>query len=425
MQKESGSILVTSSMLHTIRNNLNAIIGYAQILQDGDAELDEQQKMQTSIEKAALNINSLLSLKKETPKSNPHANLENEATDTSPIHNTNQKILIVDDKPENLSLFSDILRPYHYELSVATSGAIALELLKSFHPDLILLDVIMPEMNGYEVLREIKKDKLTSDIPVIFLTAKDTTEDIVKGFEEGAVDYIAKPFHPKELIARVHTHLQKAKLFAKLKKLMEHSFHELYTPLSVISSAMEIQELEHQQTNYTQMTLAACKTLQSIYDDLYFSLNYSSTPREKKAFDFVALLKQRIHYFSLVAKSRSLEFKTEMPNQLSLVQSPENMERVIDNLISNALKYTKESSIITLSLTKNGDRWLFDICNPITKEIDVEKIFQKYYRAKEEVFGLGLGLELVQSICNENSIPLRATANDGLFCIQMELVEKK
>lgn len=427
--READSILLTSKMVHDIRNSLNAILGYSQILQDGDSDFDEQNRMQISIENAALNIKSLISPKNEPLKNEGNIHKETPITKDE-SHSVkkqlmSQKVLIVDDKAENLSLIIDILRPFNYALSTVESGAMALESLKNFHPDLILLDVVMPQMNGYEVLREIKRNKATSDIPVIFLTAKDTTDDIVKGFEEGAVDYIAKPFHPKELIARVNTHLEKARVFANLKRLMEHSFHELYTPLSVVSSAMQIQELEYKKTDYTQMTLAACKTLQNIYDDLYYSIQYTNKIRPKTLFDFTTLLLQRIHYFSLVAESRSLKFKTDFPTQMLLQLNQEDMERVVDNLISNALKYTKQSGEIAISLVQNHGTWIFSICNPIAKEIDVEKIFHKYYRHKEEIFGLGLGLELVQSICKENNIQVNAGVNDGLFCITMELLETK
>lgn len=422
------SILLTADSLHTLRNNLNTILGYCEILQDDDSDFNEQKRMQLSIENAALNIKSLVSSNKESLQNNQNQNTKNaiSSKDSSSAKKLlfTPKVLIIDDKPENLSLFRDTLHPFNYDLTLASSGVMALELLKKLHPDLILLDVVMPQMNGYEVLQEIKKDKTTCDIPVIFLTAKDTTDDIVKGFEAGAVDYIAKPFHPKELIARVSTHLQKARVFANLKRLMEHSFHELYTPLSVISSAIQMQELEHERTDYTQMTLAACTTLQTIYDDLYYSIKYSNRERPKIVFDFVALLLQRVHYFSLVAQSRSLKFKIELPAQLSLQLNQEDMQRVVDNLLSNALKYTKEGAEITITLVQSHcGMWVFSICNPIAKEIDVEKIFIKYYRQEEkEAFGLGLGLELVQSICKENGINIHATTDDGHFCIYLELV---
>jgi len=335
-----------------------------------------------------------------------------------------QKIVIVDDKPENLLLFKDILKPYNYEIEVATNGEEALKIVEIFHPELILLDVVMPQMSGFEVLHELKKNKLTSEIPVIFLTANDTTDDIVNGFEAGVVDYIAKPFHPRELIARVDTHLKKAKLLANIKRLMEHSFHELYTPLTVISSAMQMQELEYKKTDYTEMTLAASKTLQNIYDDLYYSINYTDLLKYKTKFDFTALLLQRVAYFTLVAQSRSLKFTTQLPDQMPVECNQEEMERVIDNLISNALKYTQEHNEITISIERDNDRGRFSICNPVSKRVDVEKIFQKYYRDEEETFGLGLGLELVQAICKKNSINIRATSDNNLFCIAMELKQR-
>lgn len=337
------------------------------------------------------------------------------------MQNINPKILIVDDRLENLTLFKDILRPYNYDLSVATNGVTALKIVKDFHPELILLDVVMPQMSGYDVLKELKSNKSTREIPVIFLTAKDTTEEIVKGFEAGAVDYIAKPFHPRELIARIHTHLQKASLLASLKRLMEHSFHELYTPLSIISSAMQIQELEYEKTDYTQMTLAACKTLQNIYDDLYYSMSYSNNEKERTIFDLSALLVERINYFSLVAHSRSLTFQTDLVQSIFVQLNQKEMERVFDNLISNALKYTTENQTITISTQEKSENWIFSICNPVDKEIDVSKIFHKYYRHDEEIFGLGLGLDLVQSICKQNNIKIDAHLNNGLFCITMKI----
>lgn len=424
--KESYSVVLASKTLHEMRNNLNTILGYSQICQDEGLLFNEQQRMQLAIEKAALNIKSLLSVK--TQETNI-LEIENQLTqenficDTT-VKFTNQKILIVDDKPESISLFKEILRPYPYEIMIATSGKEALKTIESFRPDLILLDVVMPNMSGYEVLQELKDNKITSEIPVIFLTANNSMQDIVKGFEAGVVDYIAKPFYPRELIVRIDTHLKKAKLFENLKRLLEHSFHELYTPLSVINSAMQMQELEYVKTDYTQMALAASKTLQNIYDDLYYSIQYADAIKYKTIFDFKELIHQRINYFSLVAQSRFLTFKIKLPLHIIVELNEEEMERVLDNLISNALKYTKEFHEITIKVESKNNLWLFSICNPIFKKVSVEKIFQKYYRHEEERFGLGLGLDLVQSICKNNQIPIHATVTDKLFCIKMELAQK-
>jgi len=116
-------------------------------------------------------------------------------------------ILLVDDAPENIQVAHAILK-HTYKTRVATSGAKALEQVKAVPPpDLILLDVMMPEMDGYEVCTRLKADPVTRDIPVIFLTAKTEAEDETKGFEVGAVDYIHKPFSPPVVLARVQTHV--------------------------------------------------------------------------------------------------------------------------------------------------------------------------------------------------------------------------
>ncbi len=339
----------------------------------------------------------------------------------SPETNASPKVLIVDDKRENLALFYDILQPYRYQISIATDGPMALESVQNLLPDLILLDVVMPGMDGYEVLQRLKSDKTTSEIPVIFLTARDTPEEIVRGFEAGAVDYIAKPCHPKEMIARVRTHLEKARILGGLKRLMEHSFHELYTPLSVIGSAMEMQELEHGANEYTRMTRAACRTLQNIYDDLYYTLKHPQSHPIKTRFDFVALLRERIHYFTLVAESRLLDFAIDLPPALELFLPRPDMERVVDNLLSNAIKYTPENRTIALTLRQQEGLWHFRISNPVAKEVDLERIFNKYYRDDHAVFGYGLGLDLVRALCKENNIGIRALGGEGSFAIDLEL----
>jgi adenylate cyclase len=117
------------------------------------------------------------------------------------------RILVVDDTPANIQALSGTLKAKGYQLSVATNGKQALEIVGRVRPDLILLDVMMPEMDGFETCRRLKESAVTNDIPVIFLTARTETTDIVQGFEVGAVDYVAKPFNAHELLARVNTHL--------------------------------------------------------------------------------------------------------------------------------------------------------------------------------------------------------------------------
>ncbi len=132
----------------------------------------------------------------------------------------NARILIVDDTPANIQAAAGILKGQGYQLTISTSGSQALDLLQRVRPDLILLDVMMPEMDGFETCRRFKASTSWREIPVIFLTAKSEVADIVKGFEVGAVDYVAKPFNAHELLARVNTHLTLDRLNRENQRLL-------------------------------------------------------------------------------------------------------------------------------------------------------------------------------------------------------------
>jgi len=130
------------------------------------------------------------------------------------------RILVVDDTPANLQALAATLKEKGYQISVATNGRQALEAVARVRPDLILLDVMMPEMDGFEACRRLKASDATNDIPIIFLTARTETSDIVKGFELGAVDYVPKPFNAHELLARVNTHLTMDRLHRENERLL-------------------------------------------------------------------------------------------------------------------------------------------------------------------------------------------------------------
>src|SRR5438445_4235112 len=117
------------------------------------------------------------------------------------------RILIIDDAPANIQTLSTILKERGYDINIATDGRQGLELLERIRPDLILLDIMMPEMDGFETCQRIKASTAWREIPIVFLTAKTDTADIVRAFELGAVDYVPKPFNAHELLARVNTHL--------------------------------------------------------------------------------------------------------------------------------------------------------------------------------------------------------------------------
>lgn len=117
-------------------------------------------------------------------------------------------ILIVDDNPQNIKVLGSIIGNAGYEVAIAMKGDDALIMIEKESPDLILLDIMMPEMDGYEVCRKIKSNPATRDIPIIFLTARRETDDLLKAYEAGGVDYVTKPFDARELLMRVKTHVE-------------------------------------------------------------------------------------------------------------------------------------------------------------------------------------------------------------------------
>ncbi|MBF0280903.1 MAG: response regulator [SAR324 cluster bacterium] len=157
-----------------------------------------------------------------------------------------QTILIVDDTPENIDILVGMLGS-QYKLKAAPNGEKGLKTALKNPPDLILLDIMMPVMDGFETCKQLKEHSETADVPVIFLTAKIETEDLVKGFDLGAVDYVTKPFNPVELTARINTHLQlkntreqliDSEKMAALGHLVAGIAHEINTPFGVIQSTI-------------------------------------------------------------------------------------------------------------------------------------------------------------------------------------------
>lgn len=155
------------------------------------------------------------------------------------INNKNYQVLIVDDTPTNIQLAGSILQQENYEIAFAQNGKIALELLESHNFDLILLDIMMPEMNGFEVCKRLKASEKTKDIPVIFLSAKKEREDVIEGLKIGAVDYVTKPFNSEELIVRTRTHLELKRARDNQKRLI-HKLQKALAEIRQLSGLLPI-----------------------------------------------------------------------------------------------------------------------------------------------------------------------------------------
>src|SRR5262249_11632109 len=170
------------------------------------------------------------------------------------------RILVVDDVVQNLQVVGTMLRNEGYDVMPASSGPQALERVRVRLPDLILLDLMMPEMDGLEVCRRLKADPQNRQIPIIFLTASNEMEHLVKGFEAGAVDYVTKPFNGAELLARVRTHLELKLARERLREMNDEknefmgiAAHDLRNPLSAIRGYAEMMLEDAQELNHCQL----------------------------------------------------------------------------------------------------------------------------------------------------------------------------
>jgi len=287
------------------------------------------------------------------------------------------KLLIVDDSPSNIDLLLDILKS-DYKLTIATNGKNAIKLaLGKSKPDLILLDIVMPVMDGFEVCIRLKKNERTRDIPVIFLTAKTEIDDIIKGFDLGAVDYITKPFNRTELLARVKTHIELKKYREHLEKLVQdrtselkkakdvaeaankakseflaNMSHEIRTPINAVLGFTELLEssiTDPKQKNYLNSIKDGSRGLLTLINDI---LDLSRIDAGKMELQYTVtnpytLFKEIERIFSLNAQQKGLDFIIEIaediPESLSLDQV--RLRQILFNIIGNAVKFTEKGYI--------------------------------------------------------------------------------
>jgi CheY-like chemotaxis protein len=327
--------------------------------------------------------------------------------------NKNYTIFIIDDKVENLKYLKEIIRDENYTIKATTDASFALESIATVIPDLILLDIKMPQINGFELCKQIKKNINLKDIPIIFISALDDVDSKVKAFEEGGVDYITKPFEQKEVKARIKTQLTISENRNTITNLLKQQdfflkkiIHEMNTPLSIITLNTNSLEDEFGAKDEFNSLKASCKSLSSIYEDLYYLSKKEKREIEKIKINILEFISKRVNFFHELADIKAINLELHIDDNFYALLDTYELERVIDNTLSNAIKYSYENSTVDIFI-ENKCIKIQNIGDTISTENDV---FEAFYQEKENQ-GFGLGLNIIKDICTKNKIKINLTSN--------------
>jgi two-component system sensor histidine kinase/response regulator len=377
-------------------------------------------------------------------------------------------ILVVDDNPTNLDLLSGLLQDHKFHVRAATSGRLALTVARTFKPALILLDINMPQMNGFEVCAHLKADPATCDIPVIFISALDETIDKVRAFEVGGVDYVTKPFQIEEVLARVNSQLRiarlqqelieknaaltqaNAELSASRQELAEANIqlremaeikanftamlvHDLKSPLSVVKATLDFLSIDGDVVAgpYGALVHASVKTISKILAMIgelleVFRTDSKEIHLRREPVKFAEFLKEFLENTRIAAQSENLVLETTIPPALpEMAIDVGKLERALSNLLSNAIKFTPAGGTISVEASEVMHMQsgvgrtavlirISDTGEGIESDV-LPIIFDPYRQGQSGKgrLGVGLGLAIVKRIVEAHGGTISATSQPG------------
>lgn len=369
------------------------------------------------------------------------------------INPSEYKILIVDDVMSNVLLLKVLLTNEKFAIATASNGHQALEQVEKEHPDLVLLDVMMPDLSGFEVAQRLKSNPETADIPIIFLTALNSTTDIVKGFQVGANDFISKPFNKEELIIRV-THqislvaakrmiLKKTeelqRTIAGRDKLYSVIAHDLRSPMGSIKMVLNMLILnlpaEKIGDEMYELLTMANQTTEDVFSLLDNLLKWTKSQIGNlnvvyQDIDVVEVVDSVIDVFNMVAGLKKITIVEEKPDRLPVSADIDMLKTVVRNLISNAIKFSNEGSEVVVRMEEKDGSAVVSVqdhgCG-IDEEgqkklLHTDTHFSTFGTNNEE--GSGLGLLLCQDFVNKNGGKLWFTSAKGegsTFCFSVPM----
>lgn len=366
-------------------------------------------------------------------------------------NSNNTSILIVDDTEPNVRLLAHVVKKEGYEAMAAFSGQDALSLLEKRKPDIILLDIMMPEMNGFEVCQKLKEHEDYKDIPVIFLSALSETDSKVQGFNVGGVDYITKPFQREEVLARIDLHVKLRKLQEELSnkitqlkqreetlqklneekdelmRIVGHDFRNPVTGIMGLASFLQqnVQSItSEQQEDMLGIIKGSGQKLLELVNGL---LNKDEEARiselSLKKLDLKYLVEDMVDLHRPTAINKNIVIETEIDSLQPKTVDKHKVEQILSNLVSNALKFSMEGGTVSIKLRKVPDKE--DAFELVVEDSGMgipEDELEKLWNTDEKTIrfgtsgeqGSGMGLDLVNNFTRLHCGRVEVDSKEGV-----------
>ena len=454
-----------SQLLHDLRTPVHQIVGYVEMLQE-DAQQDGNATLASDLGKvktAAANLQKLLdesfiatraSSIAATTAATPGAP-QSLTPQTATVDNDDKALssgaergllLVVDDNETNRDVLSRRLQMQGYQTQTEPDGAAALAAISGRVFDLVLLDIMMPDMDGYEVLRRLKADEQTRDVPVIMISAIGDLDSVVRCIELGAEDYLPKPFNPILLKARIGACLEKkrgrdreARLFAELqenyKKLQKLEkmrddltnmiVHDLRTPLSSVMAGIQtvpmLGSLAPEQQECCDIALRGSTALLDMINDLLdiSKLEEGAPDLQLAALDVAALVDSALEQVQSAATRREIGLQREVAPALPRFHGDaDKLRRTLVNLLGNAIKFSHSGGQIIIGAREDETElrlWVRDQGEGIPREA-FERIFEKFGQVEDRKAGRAMSTGLGLALCK-----MVVDAHRGRIWVESEL----
>jgi two-component system sensor histidine kinase/response regulator len=352
-------------------------------------------------------------------------------------------ILIVDDNKKNLQVLGSVLHENMYKVAMAKDGPSALRLVKKNNPDLILLDIMMPEMDGFEVCERLKEDPETREIPIIFLTAKTEVEDIVRGFSLGGVDYITKPFKKEELMVRIKTHVD----LVRSKRMIENQAKELRAANSMKDKIFSViaHDLRDALGSFKEFGNTMCdpriqlspedleeffhylkEKASATFDLLENLLWWSRSQRQMlhpklKRFSLKKTIDESVESFSEQLQQKQIILENNVGEDVHVIADVEHTQTIVKNLLSNAIKFSNIDNKVIVDVVEGEGmaNISFKDEGVGVAEEHVDDLFDEYNHystfGTNGEKGSGIGLSLCKELVrlNHGGITVDSKVNEG------------